>query len=76
MNPEHGTPCNQAVENKTNIEGLKGEGAAVWTAITELRKEVKEALAAALKRPGWAVTIIISALLALCTGLIVHGVFT
>ena len=65
----------QITENKTNIGGIQHEMGQVWSVVQELRKDVKEALNQALRRPGWVVTLIISILLSACVGLIVRATY-
>ncbi len=54
----------QITENKTNIEGLKSDIGTIFEWMRRLEDKVDQALAAAMKRPGWAVCTIISILLA------------
>ncbi len=63
--------CPVGAENKAKIEGIGHEMGQVWSVVSELRKDVKEALKEALRRPGWTTCVLISALCSLCVGLIV-----
>ncbi len=56
----------QITENKTNIEGLKGDVGSIFEWMRRLEDKVDRAIEAAMKRPGWAVCMIISILLAGC----------
>ncbi len=56
----------QITENKTNIEGLKDDVGTILEWMRRLEDKVDRALEAAMKRPGWAVCMIISILLAAC----------
>ena len=56
--------CAKGAANEANIDGLKNDYSRMTEWMQRLEDKVNQALAAAMKRPGWAVCTIISILLA------------
>ena len=56
--------CAKGAANEANIDSLKNDYSRMTEWMQRLEDKVNQALAAAMKRPGWAVCTIISILLA------------
>lgn len=64
--------CHVGASNKVEIENLKREQKQQNEIIREVRNDIKEIRDHLNNRPTWPVTIIITALCTICTGLIVY----